>query len=64
MFVIFSAISNFEEPPQRTHRIDSFIPGHKPTPTGEPEEEHHLFRCCRSTRFTCKLPKVFEAQSK
>ncbi|VDI31872.1 cyclic nucleotide gated channel beta 1 [Mytilus galloprovincialis] len=59
-----SAISNFEEPPQRTHRIDSFIPGHKPTPTGEPEEEHHLFRCCRSTRFTCKLPKVFEAQSK
>ncbi|CAG2232835.1 CNGB1 [Mytilus edulis] len=59
-----SAITNFEEPPQRTHRIDSFIPGHKPTPTGEPEEEHHLFRCCRSTRFTCKLPKVFEAQSK
>ncbi|CAC5375292.1 CNGB1 [Mytilus coruscus] len=59
-----SAITNFEEPPQRTHRIDSFIPGHKPTPTGEPEEEHHLFRCCRSTRFTCKIPKVFEAQSK
>ena len=55
-----------EEPPQRTHRIDSFIPGHKPTPIGEPEKQHHHVRCgcCKSRKFTCKIPRVFEAQSK
>lgn len=61
-----SAISNLEEPQQRTHRIDSFIPGHKPTPIGEPEKQHHHVRCgcCKSRKFTCKIPRVFEAQSK
>ena len=65
-YVFLTAISNLEEPQQRTHRIDSFIPGHKPTPIGEPEKQHHHVRCgcCKSRKFTCKIPRVFEAQSK